>query len=150
MRCVAKNMGKVIIVSYVIDNMWSFAYYEEGIEPDNHLLNDILPSFNIVYAMEPSVRNDVFFCAGSTGQNAEGRSEGVLAALSFDRGMTLITEKILDQYNIQGCTALRRFPNSDEFVVGCFKHMLVVSWIGGNFIVNNIVEDVHSGKFIIF
>lgn len=44
MRCVAKEMGRVVIVAYVIDDMWSFAYYEKGIEPDNHLLEDILPN----------------------------------------------------------------------------------------------------------
>ena len=70
-----------------------------------------------------------------------------MAAVSFDRTLTLIQEKIFDQYNVQACTALRRFEHNDDFVVGCFKHMLLVSWIGGNFIVNNIVENVHSGKF---
>lgn len=44
MRCVAKDMGSSIVVAYIIDDMWSFAYYEQGIEPDNHLLNDIIPS----------------------------------------------------------------------------------------------------------
>lgn len=43
MRCVAKDMGNVIVVSFIMDGMWSFAYYETGIEPDNHLLNEILP-----------------------------------------------------------------------------------------------------------
>ena len=46
MRCVAKNNGRVVLVAFVIENTWSLSYYEQGLEPDNHLLADILPSCN--------------------------------------------------------------------------------------------------------
>lgn len=49
MRCVAKDMGNVIIIAFIIDGMWSFAYYESGIEPDNHLINEILPRCIFLY-----------------------------------------------------------------------------------------------------
>jgi hypothetical protein len=44
MRCVAKENGRVVLVAFVIENTWSLAYYEKGMEPDNHLLTDVLPS----------------------------------------------------------------------------------------------------------
>jgi hypothetical protein len=43
MRCVARDYGNVVLVGFVIEDTWSFAYYERGIQPDNHLLNEILP-----------------------------------------------------------------------------------------------------------
>jgi hypothetical protein len=49
MRCVAKDMGNVIIVAFVIENTWSIAYYQTGIEADNHLLEEILPRCNLPY-----------------------------------------------------------------------------------------------------
>ena len=43
MRCVAKNRGSQIFISFIFDGDYNIAYYETGIEADNHLLNDILP-----------------------------------------------------------------------------------------------------------
>jgi len=44
LRAVAKNNGSQLLVSFVLDNMHSFAYYEDGmVEPDNHILSDIIP-----------------------------------------------------------------------------------------------------------
>lgn len=94
--------------------------------------------------METSYSRDLFFCAGSTSRGGGGRSDGILAAVTFDRGMNLVVEKALDQYNIQACTAIRRFPGSDDLAVGCYRHLLIVSWVGDNFIVNNVIDDVHT------
>lgn len=44
MRCVAKENGRILLVAFVIENTWSLAYYEKGMEPDNHLMADVLPS----------------------------------------------------------------------------------------------------------
>lgn len=44
MRCVAKDNGRIVLVAFVIENTWSLSYYEQGMEPDNHLLTDVLPS----------------------------------------------------------------------------------------------------------
>lgn len=43
MRCVARDFGNVVLVAFVIENTQSLVYYERGIEPDNHLLTEILP-----------------------------------------------------------------------------------------------------------
>ena len=98
-----------------------------------------------LWAMETSKNPGVFFCSGSTAK-VEGRSEGVLAAVTFDRNLNLIVEKVLDGINLQACTALRRFPGTDDLAVGSFKHILIVSWSGNNFILNNLIENVHSSK----
>lgn len=96
--------------------------------------------------METGYNKNVFFCAGAVDRTGNGSSEGALAAITFDRSLTLIKETVFDDYNVQGCTALRRFENSDDLLVGCFKHIMIVTWTGGDFIVNNVIEDVHTGK----
>lgn len=96
--------------------------------------------------METSNSRNLFFCAGSTSRDVSGRGEGVLAAVTFDRALNLVVEKVMDQANISACTAIRRFPGTDDLVVGCMRHMLIVSWVGDDFIVNNIVENVHTSK----
>ena len=45
-RAVSKNSGKVNLIGYVIDNNFSLAYHEEGIEPDNYILQEVLPKCN--------------------------------------------------------------------------------------------------------
>lgn len=99
--------------------------------------------------METGFNKNIFFCAGATEKDHSGRSEGVLAAVSFDRSMTLINETVFDEYNIEGCTALRRFEENDDIIVGCMKHLLIVTWNGNAFIVNNVIENVHTGNFLI-
>lgn len=42
-RAVAKNRGTIVLVTFVIDNVFSLAYHEQNTEPDNYLLNEILP-----------------------------------------------------------------------------------------------------------
>ena len=74
-----------------------------------------------------------------------GVPQGVLGAVSFDQGMQTVEEKVLSEFNLQACTALRRIPKTDDLVVGCFKHMLIVSW-EGRFVVRNLIENVHSSK----
>jgi len=106
-------------------------------------LNEIVKQ---VYAMETSLNRSVFFCSGTTGKDLSGRSEGLLAAITFDRSLKVIHSRVLDDYNIQACTALRRFPKTDDLCVGCFKHMLIVTWTGSSFLVQNIVENVHTSK----
>ena len=96
--------------------------------------------------METSLNRSVFFCSGTTGKDISGRSEGTLAAVTFDRSLNVIESRILDEYNIQACTALRRIPKTDDLCVGCFKHMLIVTWTGAKFLVQNIIESVHSSK----
>lgn len=100
--------------------------------------------------METSYSRDLFFCAGSTTRDMSGRSEGMLAAVTFDRALNLVTERVLDRENIQACTAIRRFPGTDDLAVGCFKHLLIVSWVGSDFIVNNVIDNVHTSIFFSF
>lgn len=103
-----------------------------------------------VYAMETSYSRDLFFCAGSTARDASGRSEGMLAAVTFDRSMNLVVEKVLDRLDIQACTAIRRFPGTDDLAVGCFRDLFIVSWAGDDFIINNVIKNVHTSKPINF
>jgi hypothetical protein len=56
MRCVAKENGRIILVAFVIENTWSLAFYEQGLEPDNHLLSDVLPSCNFIFLQTSNLR----------------------------------------------------------------------------------------------
>ena len=96
--------------------------------------------------MEPSNDLSLFFCAGSNILDNNGTSQGVLAAVRFDKSMQLITEQPIREADIQACTALRRFPASDDLLVGGYKHILLVTWNGMSFVVNNIIENVHTSK----
>lgn len=96
--------------------------------------------------MELSLNKKAVFCAGSTEKDAMGISNGVIAAVQFDESMRLINEKVLSIYNVQGCTALKRMPERDDLVLGCFKHLLIVRFDGKGFIFLNKIPNVHTSK----
>jgi len=43
LRGVSKNRGSQILITFVISNVFSFVYYEDGLEPDPKLGTQILP-----------------------------------------------------------------------------------------------------------
>ena len=47
-RAVSRNRGSVNLIAYVIDNNFSLAYNEENIEPDNYLLQEVLPKCKVL------------------------------------------------------------------------------------------------------
>ena len=96
--------------------------------------------------METSYDKSVFFCSGTTGSDITGIAEGTLAAISFDQAMQTIEEKVFTEYDLQACSTIKRFPDTDDLIVGCFKHMLIVSWVNETFVVNNLIENVHTSK----
>jgi hypothetical protein len=98
--------------------------------------------------MEPSVDKSVVFCAGSTNKDNLGRSQGILAALTFDRRLGIAAQTIVDKYNVQGCTSMKRFRDRDDLVVGCFKHVIFARYVGTGFEMLGIFENVHNGKGI--
>lgn len=98
--------------------------------------------------METALNKNSFFCAGSMKDSLTGDSKGILAAVSFDRDLKLLNQTVLDDYDLQACTSLRRFPQNDDLFVGSFLHLLIVTWTGRDFIVNRFIENVHTGKKI--
>jgi len=98
--------------------------------------------------MEPSVDKRYVFCAGTTGKDKAGVSEGMLAAIKFDRSLAVVCEQRLDGVVAQACTAMKRFKNRDDLVVGCFKKILFVRFTGNKFDILNVVDNVHSSKEI--
>lgn len=101
----------------------------------------------MLYVMEPSVDKQLVFCAGTTGRDKAGVSMSMLAAITFDRDLRVIVEQVIDNPNIQACTAMKRFRGRDDLVVGGFKDMLIVRFTGRAFEVLKVVPDVHTSKF---
>lgn len=95
--------------------------------------------------MEPSLNKTLVFMAGSTFANNLGTSQGILAAVKFDKSLDLVGETIVDSYDVQGCTAMKRFPDRDHLLLGCYKHLLLARFTGTGFEFLNLIEDVHSG-----
>lgn len=55
-RAVARDRSRVMLISFVIDGVFSLAYHEENKEPDTHLLNEILPRCNFFFIRLKIVR----------------------------------------------------------------------------------------------
>ena len=160
LRCVSKNKGDQIIASFVISDVFSFIFYQDGTEPDLRVGSSIVPNcklsilisicnpflVSMLYALEPSVDNKIVFCAGSTEKTVNGASQGVVAAIRFESSMSLVREKVLPVPNIQACTAMKRMPRSDDLVLGCYKHLLIVRFTGASFVVLNTIPNVHTSK----
>jgi len=104
----------------------------------------------MVYAMEPSVDKKLVFCAGSTNKDNLGRSQGIIAAIHFDRTLSIAAQTIVGKYNVQGCTSMKRFKNRNDLAIGCFKHIIFARFIGNGFEFLSIFENVHTGNFFCF
>lgn len=100
--------------------------------------------------MEPSVNKSMIFVSGSTKKDSAGFSKGVLAAVNFDRSFKVIREQTIERFNVQACTAMKRFPDRDHMLLGCFKHLLLARFTGVGFEFLNLIENVHTGEWIYF
>lgn len=96
--------------------------------------------------MEPSVNRSLIFLAGSTKKDNAGFSRGVLAALTFDRQLKVVCQTVVEKYNVQACTAMKRFTERDHVLVGCFKHLMIARFTGVDFEFLNLIENVHTSK----
>lgn len=97
--------------------------------------------------MEISYDRNTWFAGGSSVRDASGRSSAVISAIGLNRNLNKIRTLNLDQYGLQACTAIKRMPTNDDLVVGGLRKMLIMSWTGNDFIVNKVIENVHSSKF---
>lgn len=157
LRGVSKNRGNQFFLSFVISEALSFLYYEAGIDPDPQIAENVLPACKVfililvsrVYALEPSVNKSLIFVAGSTRKDNAGFSKGILAAISFDRAQKVICQTPIEKYNVQACTAMKRFPERDHLLLGCFKHLMIARFTGVDFECLNLIENVHTGKEIL-
>lgn len=144
LRGVSKNRGAEIVLSFVISNVWSLVYQTNGIDPDPKLGAQVLPSFKMMYVMEPSVTKQLIFCCGASKTSP---TEACIAAITFDRSLTRVTEQVLTGEGLQAATAMKRFRDRDDLCLGCRRDMIVVRYIDGRgFDVLNRIPNVHSSK----
>jgi len=47
---------------------------------------------------------------------------------------------------MKACSAIKRMPNRDDLVVGGFGKILIISWTGKDFLVNNVIENLHTSR----
>ena len=93
--------------------------------------------------MEPSKDKSLIFLSGKT---KESLSYGIVAAIQFNAGLKMVTQRVLDEEVTKGCTTMKRFEDRDELVVGCYKHLIIIRYLRSSFEVLNIIEEIHTGK----
>jgi hypothetical protein len=82
-----------------------------------------------LYSMEISADRNTWFAGGTTYSGGIG----VISAVNFNRGLSLIKTLQLDNYGMKACSAIKRMPNRDHLVVGGFGNILVMTWNGRDF-----------------
>ena len=143
-RCVAKDQGSSIFVVYVMNNLFYISAFFKGKKPIMKKVREFLREFNKLYAIELNLSRSVIFCAGCSKRDDRKKTKGTLAAVRFDSGLGVISEVTLGRYNAQVCSSLRRFKDRDDLVVGCMRALLIVEFTGKQFLVKNVVRDLHS------
>ena len=89
----------------------------------------------------------VICCGASLKQQGKNYSEAIVTAVKFDKTLKIRDEVILSQYKVQAATSMKRVPDSDHFILGCFKSMIILYFDGNKFEFVNIIEDIHSSNF---
>ena len=97
--------------------------------------------------MELSQNKYVAFVAGASHKNSKGSTEGVIAALSFQKNLTVLCEQVLLKEKIKVCTAMARIPGKDDLVLGGYKDMLIVRYLEKRFTILTRIKLVHTSKF---
>ena len=154
MRCVAKDQGNIILISFVMDKTQYFAYYEKGAKPMIFSANNILPTCNIktflylillvgrLFAMEISYDRNTWFAGG---YNLE-RKSAVISALGFNSNLNTIKTLELSEHGLEACTVVKRMPHNDDLVIGGLKKMIILNWNGSDFNLIKVIDNVHSSK----
>lgn len=143
-RAVAKDQGNAIFCTYVMENSFFFSTYFKNRKPQQKKVSRFFNNMYKLYAIELSLTKSVIFCGGATRRDKKNRTSGVLAAVSFNETLDIIRETVLNQYDVETCTAIRRFRDRNDIVVGCLKNILVVEFSNGKFEVLNVVYGLHS------
>lgn len=92
--------------------------------------------------MEISADRNTWFAGGTSNSG----SVGIISALNLNRGLGQIRTLQLDSYGMKACSAIKRMPNRDDLVLGGFGKILIVTWTGKDFIVNSVIENLHSSN----
>lgn len=100
--------------------------------------------------MDLSVDKNVIFVAGASYKDKSGRSEGTIAALSFEKSLKVYKELVLKEEQIQACTAMQRATDRDDLAVGCYKHLLIIRYLDKKFRLLRKIKYVHSSMNLMF
>lgn len=141
---VSKDQGNAIFCTFVMNNSFFFATYFKKRKPQQKKVSRFFKNMYKLYALELSLTKSVIFCGGASRRDKNKQTRGILAAVTFNESLEIITEKVLDDVDVQTCTALRRFRDRDDIVVGCMKNLLVVEFNQSEFIVKNVVYGLHT------
>ena len=144
-RAVAREGGKGLILLYLFKNTFFLCTNVDGRTTWNQAVSDFLPNFSKVYALEINHDSDIVFSAGTTFRSKGKQTQGCLAAMSFQQTPKLLASKIFDDLEVSKCSAVRKVPRRDDLLVGCVRHLMVVEFTGSDFLVKNMIYDVHSG-----
>jgi hypothetical protein len=96
----------------------------------------------MMYVMEPSVDKQLIFGCGQS----KAPSEACVAAITFDRNVTRVAERVFVGEGLKAATAMKRMRNRDDLVLGCLRDMLIVRFTGRDFDLLNRIPNVHSSK----
>jgi hypothetical protein len=144
-RVIAKNQGTMMLIVYLLNNSFYLTTLLQGKTIMNTKVNKFLNNFSKIYSLEMSKNKNIVFCAGTTPKDSNKVMYGTLAALSFEGQPKILSNRTFGNFNFNKCSALRRFKDRDDLVVGCHKHVLIVEYVNEKFMLRNIVYDVHNG-----
>jgi hypothetical protein len=99
----------------------------------------------MVYVMEPSVSKQLIFCCGNSRTNP---SDACVAAITFNAALQRVAQRVFVGEGLMAATAMKRFKNADDLVLGCQRDMIIVRFVqGSGFDILNRIPNIHSSKY---
>lgn len=153
-RAVSNQDCSKVLVSFVIESQFSLAFQLKGREPDKHILEDILPKCKKIlltldgnlYDMEVSLNESIVFVCGATQKLNGAPSNAVVTAMQFDKTLSIVDEVVLSEQKVQAAICMKRLPQDDHLLVGCFKNLVVLNFVGNSFQFIRMIPNLHMSK----
>lgn len=146
LRAVMKDAGKSILTYFIIEDIFALSILHGNTEPDNLMLEEVLPSFKSLVDMELSTDQSVVFMGGSANElhPSSQKSKAILAAVRFDKSLETIHELKLNDVDARVVSCVKRGNSDNILFAGCYKSVFVIEWKDNKFVPLMVALDVHS------
>lgn len=101
-----------------------------------NLLNFKVDQLNCI---ELSFDEDIAILGGKDSEHA------VISAVTFDKSVDVMAEKVIKEVDFGECCCIRRGHQSDIFVVGGYKGVILFNFDKRNFEILKVLTDLHTG-----
>lgn len=143
-QAVSRNGGELIFIVYLLNNIFYVTVNNIGEKTMDLPVSKFLNNFSKIYSLELSAQKDVIFCGGTTARDRNRKMYGTLAAVSFDEEPVLLANRTFSEMSVSKCSSIKILDQTGYLLVGCYRHLLVVEYLGHGFAVRNFVRDLHS------